>query len=197
MPPPGAVFGPHASDDDVYEGSGCRDIVDSACQGCNGARKRCVFDDVMLVVQMHSGHQLSTASPQPYRPRLLQPRLLLAFVVPCPSPEHGHKCHRPCRVSVCAGTTLLYGQAGSGKTHTHEAITRAAVATIFGPVLESSGRELAAFGVSVVEIGGNEHIRCLLSGGDVTLRQGHRGEGVVLEGAREQVGLEAAPACLH
>jgi hypothetical protein len=84
------------------------------------------------------------------------------------------------------GTVFLYGQTGSGKTFTHEAITRAAVASIFGRALEESGRELAAVTLSVVEIY-CEQIRCLLTGRDVTLRQPQRGGCVLLEGAGEQV----------
>jgi hypothetical protein len=30
------VFGPDATNEEVYERSGCRDIVESACLGCNG-----------------------------------------------------------------------------------------------------------------------------------------------------------------
>jgi hypothetical protein len=32
----GAVFGPEASDDQVYVQSGCHKVVASVCQGCNG-----------------------------------------------------------------------------------------------------------------------------------------------------------------
>jgi hypothetical protein len=79
----------------------------------------------------------------------------------------------------------MYGQTGSGKTFTHDGITRAAAATIFG-ALDSNGRKLATVTLSVVEIY-NEHIRCLLTGRDVTLRRAHQGKGVVLDGARERV----------
>ncbi|KAI8475197.1 MAG: hypothetical protein J3K34DRAFT_487111 [Monoraphidium minutum] len=112
------VFGPAVGSDEVYERSGARDIVEGACQGCNG-------------------------------------------------------------------TVFLYGQTGSGKTFTHDAVTRAAVATIFGAGLEDSGRELAAVALSVVEIY-CEGIRCLLTGRAVTLRHAQRGGGVLLEGAGEQ-----------
>jgi hypothetical protein len=33
------VFGPDAGNEDVYNGSGCRDIVDSVLGGCNGEQR--------------------------------------------------------------------------------------------------------------------------------------------------------------
>jgi recombinational DNA repair ATPase RecF len=103
--------------------------------------------------------------------------------------------HPPPRDAPPPGTVFLYGQTGSGKTFTHEAITRAAVATIFGRE-EDSRRELAAVVLSVVEIH-CEAIRCLLTGREVALRQGQRGGGLLLEGAGEQArrpaGSEGVP----
>jgi hypothetical protein len=37
--PPDQVFGPGAGSAEVYDGSGCRDVVESACSGCNGGRR--------------------------------------------------------------------------------------------------------------------------------------------------------------
>jgi hypothetical protein len=86
---------------------------------------------------------------------------------------------------------FLYGQTGSGKTFNHDAITRAAASTIFGGGASggdggSPASELAAVSLSVVEIY-CEAIRCLLTGREVSLRQGRDG-GILLEGAGEKVG---------